>query len=230
MNIGVILAGGKGLRMGGTVPKQILPLGHKPVIAWSVDTFHKTGEIDKIIIVSEKNLLSRMKEFFPSENYPKILSFIEGGDERSDSSYNAIISGNFGDDDIFLFHDAARPFVTMEIITGMINKVRETGACGTYIPSSDTIAIIKNSFIDSIPERREVFAAQTPQGFRYGIIKQAHELQKKVKNHGITDDVSLVINMGKSVSVTDGSPLNIKITTDTDLKFAEYLVRGGFVC
>ena len=230
MNIGVILAGGKGLRLGSDIPKQILHLGSKPVIAWSVDTFHKCENIDKLIIVSEKNLLKQIKELFPEKNYPKILSFTEGGEERSDSSYNAIISGNFSDEDIFLFHDAARPFVTEEIIVNMIKKVQEKGACGTYIPSSDTVAIVNNSLIESIPERRKVFSAQTPQGFRYGIIKKAHELQKKIKNTDITDDVSLVINMGTDVSVINGSPLNIKITTDIDLKFAEYLVNGGFIC
>lgn len=230
MNVGVILAGGKGLRLESAAPKQILPLGPKPVIAWSVDTFHNTESIDKLIIVSEKNLLPRIKELFPEKKYPKILSFIEGGKERSDSSYNAIISGNFSDDDIFLFHDAARPFVTIEIITDMIKKVCQTGACGTYISSSDTIAIVKNSSIESVPERREVFAAQTPQGFRYGIIKKAHDLRKKLNSPAATDDVSLVLNMGNNVSVINGSPLNIKITTDTDLKFARFMVREGFLC
>jgi len=230
MNIGIILAGGKGLRLGSNVPKQMLLLGPKPVIAWSVDTFHKTKCIDKIIIVSEKNHLKQMKELFPEKNYPKILSFIEGGEERSDSSYNAIISGKFSDEDIFLFHDAARPFVTEEIIVNMIKKVQETGACGTYIPSSDTVAIVNNSLIELIPERRKVFSAQTPQGFKYWIIKKAHEFQYKINNPAITDDVSLVINMGTNASIINGSPLNIKITTDMDLKFAEFLVKAGYIC
>lgn len=229
MNVGVILAGGKGLRLGNTVPKQILPLGPKPVIAWSVDTFHETESIDKIIIVSEKNLLQQMKDLFPNKKYPKILSFIEGGHERSDSSYNAIMSCTFSDSDVFLFHDAARPFVTRKIIVNMITKVQETGACGTYIPSPDTVAIVKNSLIESIPQRQNVFSAQTPQGFKYGIIKKAHEFQQKNNNPGITDDVSLVINTGNNVSVISGSPLNLKITTEFDLKFAEYLVNGGLV-
>lgn len=230
MNVGVILAGGKGLRFGNTVPKQMLPLGPKPVIAWSVDTFHKTEIINKLIIVSEKNLLPGMKELFPVQKYPKILSFIEGGKERAGSSYNAIMSGNFNDNDIFLFHDAARPFVSDEIIVNMIKKVEETGACGTYIPSPDTVAIIKNSAVESIPERRNVFSAQTPQGFRYWIIKKAHQYQEGIKNPYITDDVSLVKNMGMEISMISGSPLNMKITTDMDLKFAEYMARAGYIC
>ena len=74
-----------------------------------------------------------MKELFPETDYPKILSFVEGGEERSDSSYNALISSNFNDDDIFLFHDAARPFVSEDIIIELINEVKISGACGTYV-------------------------------------------------------------------------------------------------
>ena len=181
MNVGVILAGGKGLRLGSNIPKQMLPLGTKPVISWSVDTFHKSDLIDKIIIVSEKNLLKQMKALFPESNYPKLLSFIEGGAERSDSSCNAIMSGTFNDDDIFLFHDAARPFVSEEIISVIINEVKITGACGTYIQASDTIAIVNNSLIESIPERRNVYSAQTPQAFKYSLLKK-HTSIIKIKN------------------------------------------------
>lgn len=230
MNVAVILAGGKGLRLGSSIPKQMLLLGQKPVISWSVDTFHKVDMIDKIIIVSEKNLISEMRKIFPEYDYPKILSFIEGGIERSDSSYNALVSSNFNKDDIFLFHDAARPFVSEKIISAVINEVEISGACGTYIPSTDTIAIVKDSAIESIPDRKTVYAAQTPQGFRYELIKKAHDFQKDVRSITITDDVSLIINMGINVSVIHGSSENIKITTEHDLKFADYLISGGYKC
>lgn len=227
MNVAVILAGGKGLRLGGNIPKQMLLLGDKPVISWSVDTFHKIKQIDKIIIVSEKSLINEMKGLFPETNYPKILSFVEGGEERSDSSYNALISSNFNNEDIFLFHDAARPFISEDIIIELINKVNISGACGTYIQATDTITIVKDSIVKSIPERKTVYSAQTPQGFRYDLIKKAHIYQKDVKNISITDDVSLVVNLGYKVSTINGSKENIKITTDLDLKFAEFIISGG---
>ncbi len=227
MNVAVILAGGKGLRLGGQIPKQMLILGDKPVISWSVDTFHKVNIIDKIIIVSEKNLIDDMKSIFNKNDYPKIVSFIEGGTERSDSSYNAIMSEEFKDDDIILFHDAARPFISAEIIEDIIREVRISGACGTYVPSTDTIALVNNSIVETIPDRKTVYSAQTPQGFRYHLIKKAHEFQKQIKKTTITDDVSLVYNMGFNVSVITGSSNNIKITTELDFKFAEYLISGG---
>ncbi len=230
MNIAVVLAGGKGLRLGNKVPKQMLLLGTKPVISWSVDTFHQFDMIDKIIIVSEKNLIHEIKSIFPQSDYPKIVSFIEGGDERSDSSYNALISSEFNDDDIILFHDAARPFVTEEIITEIIENVKVTGACGTYIQSTDTVALIRDSTVDSIPERKTVYSAQTPQGFRYNLIMRAHELQKQSKSITVTDDISLVFNMGHAVSSINGSIRNIKITTELDFKFAEFLITDGYKC
>jgi 2-C-methyl-D-erythritol 4-phosphate cytidylyltransferase len=230
MNIAVILAGGKGLRLGNKKPKQILMLGNKPVISWSVDTFHKIDLIDKIIIVSEKNLIDEIKNLFPPSDYPKIQSFIEGGEERSDSSYNALVSSEFNEDDIFLFHDAARPFVTEEIIREMIHNVRISAACGTYIPSADTVALIKNSIVETIPERRSVYSAQTPQGFRFKLIKNAHDLQRQNKSITVTDDVSLVLNMGHEVYAIDGSVKNIKITTELDFRFAEFLISDGSIC
>ena len=98
------------------------------------------------------------------------------------------------------------------------------------LQSTDTIAIVKDSIVESIPERKTVYSAQTPQGFRYDLIKKAHLYQKDVKNITITDDVSLVVNMGYKVSIIKGSYENIKITTDLDLKFAEFIISGGYKC
>jgi 2-C-methyl-D-erythritol 4-phosphate cytidylyltransferase len=205
-------------------------LGNKPVISWSVDTFHKIDLINKIIIVSEKSLIDEIQNLFPASDYPKIQTFIEGGEERSDSSYNALISSQFSDDDIFLFHDAARPFVTEEIIRKMIHNVKISEACGTYIPSADTVAMIQNSIVETIPERTTVYSAQTPQGFRYKLIKQAHDLHKQNKSMKVTDDISLVFNMGYAVSSIAGSVKNIKITTELDFRFAEFLIEDGLKC
>ena len=221
MNIGVILAGGKGLRLDKNLPKQMMLLGNKPVISWSVDTFHKIDLIDKIIVVSEKSILNDIEKLFPPHNYPN-LSCIEGGEERHDSSFNALISSKFNDEDIFLFHDAARPFVTEEIIVNTINETKRSGACGVYIKAVDTIAIVNNSKIESIPDRESVYIAQTPQGFKYGVIMKAHK--DKDKTRPITDDISLVFNIGLDLSVVDGSYNNFKITTEHDLRFAEFLI------
>lgn len=224
----VILAGGKGLRVGGDIPKQLLLLAGKPVIRWSAETFQSVDEIDKIIIVGEKNSLETIKRMLPEHDFPKIINFIEGGAERSDSSYNALISREFAADDLILFHDAARPFITPDIIKSLITEIKASGAAGIYIPAVDTVTIAEHSKVISIPERRQVFYAQTPQGFRYSIIKDAHEKYKKgLLNIKVTDDVSLVMARGYDVKIVSGSPLNFKITTDFDYKIAEFLAVNG---
>jgi 2-C-methyl-D-erythritol 4-phosphate cytidylyltransferase len=228
MNYAVILAGGKGLRLGGDVPKQLLPLGGKPVIRWSAQTFHSVDEIDKIIVVGEKNSLIKIREILPQSDFSKIINFIEGGIERSDSSYNALVSGEFSHNDIFLFHDAARPFITPEIIKSLVAEVKDSGAAGVYIPAVDTVTIAENNSVSHIPERKDVFYAQTPQGFRYDIIKNAHE---KYRGGGlnikVTDDVSLVMAAGHNVKLVNGSVLNFKITTDFDYRIAEFIAGSG---
>ena len=226
----VILAGGKGLRLGGDIPKQLLPLAGKPVIRWSAETFQSVDEIDFIIVVGERNSLETIKSMLPEQDFPKIISFIEGGAERSDSSYNALISREFSDDDIILFHDAARPFITADIIRAMITEIKVSGAAGIYIPAVDTVTIAENSKVITIPERRQVFYAQTPQGFRYNLIKSAHEKYKKghlrIK---ATDDVSLVMAIGHDVKLVNGTALNFKITTDFDYRIAEFIAGNGLV-
>ncbi|HOP28434.1 MAG TPA: 2-C-methyl-D-erythritol 4-phosphate cytidylyltransferase [Spirochaetota bacterium] len=226
----VILAGGKGLRLGGDIPKQLLPLAGKPVIRWSAETFQSVDEIDSIIVVGEKNSLETIKSMLPEQDFPKIISFIEGGAERSDSSYNALLSREFSDDDIILFHDAARPFITADIIRAMITEIKVSGAAGIYIPAVDTVTIAENSKVITIPERRQVFYAQTPQGFRYNLIKSAHEKYKKghlrIK---ATDDVSLVMAIGHDVKLVNGTALNFKITTDFDYRIAEFIAGNGLV-
>ena len=228
MNYAVILAGGSGRRLGGNLPKQLLPLGDKTVIQWSVDAFIQSGLVDGIIIVAGKSSLSEIREIFTEDKYPEVTAFVEGGLERSESSYNALLSRNFNDDDIIIFHDAARPFVDERIITDIINAAKQFFAAGTYIPSVDTISVIADNNVISIPERKNLFCTQTPQAFYYKIIKKAHEDVKCNNAFTVTDDVSLVINSGERVQAVKGSPSNIKITTDFDYDLARFIAGGGF--
>ncbi len=228
MKYAVILAGGKGLRLGGDIPKQLLPLCEKSVIRWSVESFSSVDEIDHIIIVAEKHSLETIKSILPPAAFPKILGFVEGGAERSDSSYNALCYKEFNSDDIFLFHDAARPFVTKRIIRETIAETVRTGAAGVYIPAVDTVTLIENDFVSTIPERKDVYYAQTPQGFRYSIIRDAHEKHRSGSlNIKVTDDVSLVLASGYKVHTVSGSVSNFKITTELDYKIAEFIGQNG---
>ncbi len=230
MNYAVILAGGKGLRVGGDVPKQLLNLAGKPVIRWSVEAFHSVKEIHRIIIVGEINSLEKIRGMLPQSDFPKIIRFIEGGAERFDSSYNALVSGDFFPEDIILFHDAARPFISAEIIRNTVTEIAQSGAAGVYIPAVDTVTVAENGAVVSIPERKNVFYAQTPQGFRYGLIREAHEKYRSCKNSiKVTDDVALAMASGHVVKVVEGSISNFKITTDLDYRIAEFIAQNGLI-
>ena len=229
MIIAAILAGGRGERVGGSIPKQLLMLKERPVIQWSVDTFHNHGKIDKIIIVSEKASISTIRSIFPESRYPKVSAIIEGGKERVDSSAKAVFSGDYNTDDIFMIHDAARPFISPKIIDELIVTAKRHDASAVYVPVKDTIAVVENDTIVSIPERKKMFYAQTPQVFRYGLIENAHKNFALNGTDGITDDVSLIKSMGHDVYIVNGSELNFKITTELDYKIAGLLASGGVV-
>lgn len=229
MIIAAILAGGRGLRLGSKIPKQLLPLGNKQVIQWSVDTFHSSHLIDEIIIVSEKSYMESIRAVFNQQKYPKIAAFIEGGAERVDSSARAIFHKEYSPDDIFLIHDAARPFITEGIISELVKAVEKYGAAGIYIPAKDTMAIVKDNLVESIPDRTALFYAQTPQGFRYSVIADSHKNHQIRRFNGITDDISLVKAGGYEAGVVNGSDMNFKITTESDYILAGCMVEKGIV-
>jgi 2-C-methyl-D-erythritol 4-phosphate cytidylyltransferase len=220
----VVLAGGHGSRLNSDVPKQLLKLGDRLVIQWSVDVFIKSPSIDGVLIVCEKAVMDKIKNLFPADEYPDIIAYVNGGKERSDSSFNALKAHSFRDDDIVLFHDAARPFVTERIINEVVSQVKHTGAAGTYIPATDTVTVINGGIVQHIPERAELYYAQTPQGFRFEIINSAHDNSHQ---GSVTDDVALVMNKGKNVSMVSGEPYNFKITSDFDYKVAQFLAEKG---
>ena len=218
----VVLAGGHGSRLNSDVPKQLLMLGDRTIIQWSVDAFIKSPCIDGVLIVCEKGVMDKIKSLFPADEYPDIIAYVIGGKERSDSSFNALKAFPFMNDDIVLFHDAARPFVTERIISDVVLQVKHTGAAGTYIPAVDTVTAINGGIVQHIPKRAGLYYAQTPQGFRFEIINSAHE---NAHPGTVTDDVSLVMNKGKNVSMVKGEPYNFKITTDFDYQIAKFVAE-----
>ncbi len=221
-----VLAGGKGLRMRSDIPKQFLPLNGKPVIQWSLETFASCPLVDHIILVGPKDYMDTMKNIAEEIQSSKILAVTEGGETRQGSSRNALLAADCSDDDIILFHDAARPFVTEKMISECIKKTKETGAAGIYIPASDTITEIHNSMVSAIPPRRNLYITQTPQGFTGRVIREGHRLAENDPSLSATDDVSLALAAGYKVAAAEGAPFNFKITTSFDLITAEAYARS----
>ena len=155
----------------------------------------------------------------------KIIKIVPGGITRQSSSYNAINSGIFSDEDILIFHDAARPFVLPVIINACIEAAVESDASGVYVKATDTIAEIDKGYVRRIPSREGLYYTQTPQAFKYKRIKEAHDMAVAKNIINATDDVSLIIDAGYKVKMVKGDYMNIKITSAFDLEIAKFILK-----
>ncbi len=221
--IAIILAGGKGKRMGAPVSKQFIEIDDKPVIYYTIKKFEEVEEINEIILVLPKDEIDYFKTNIQNRFNFNISRIIEGGAERQDSVYNALRSVE--DADIVLIHDGARAFVTNEIIKNGIRYAKEYGAAAPGVMPKDTIKVKdKDSFSKDTPIRERLVAVQTPQCFNYSLIKECHENVKREKKI-VTDDTMVVEQYGHNVYLYEGEYKNIKITTKEDLILAKAFVK-----
>ena len=227
MNIALIVAAGSGTRMGIDTPKQFVLIKDKPLLYYSVKMFETYPELDAIVIVTNKENVGLVGEIVEEYSFSKVKAIVVGGDTRQDSVYNGLtkIKEFANDDDVVLIHDAARPLVNHRIIYDNIKACLEYGAVDTVIQASDTIVKSSDgSGVDELPLRKELYQAQTPQTFKLGLILNAHEYARTHQIPDVTDDVKLVISLGKEVHIVEGSKLNFKITTPEDLDLLEALL------
>ncbi|MBQ9988562.1 MAG: 2-C-methyl-D-erythritol 4-phosphate cytidylyltransferase [Clostridia bacterium] len=231
MNVACILAGGAGRRMAGaSIPKQFLTLYDKPVLMWSVETFDRCAQIDLICLVVPPGYRAVVEGWLRQAGLRTSVRFASPGAERFDSAYAALIavSDVCGPDDIILFHDAARPLVSLDTIEENIRLAKRYGAVYTVLPAQDTVVVSTDGrTVSDIPPRREQFQGQTPQSFRYEVIANAHaHFRTRGMEVPVTDDCSLVFRLGHTAALCIGSKQNLKITTDEDLVFLEALIAA----
>ena len=212
----VIVAAGKGKRMGTEISKQFLPLCGKEILAHTVEKFEKAACIRDIILVTGGDALQDVRQMVQEYGWKKIISVTEGGKERQDSVFLGLQQVP-QDTEIVLIHDGVRPFVTEEILERSIAAAKETGGCVAGVPAKDTIKVCDaEGFAIATPDRSTLRQIQTPQTFRRNEILAADE---KAKADGFlgTDDASVAEHSGFPVRVIMGSYSNIKITTKEDL-------------
>lgn len=218
----IILAGGKGKRMGANISKQYIKLKDKPILYYTIKRFSDCKYIDRIILVLPKDEIDYCKKEVLEKYSLKVDLIVEGGKERQDSVFNALEKIN--NDEIVLIHDGARPFVTGRIISEGIKYARLYGAAAPGVIPKDTIKIKNDeSFSIATPNRNTLMAIQTPQVFKFNIIKECHNKIKE-DNVEVTDDTMVVEEYGNKVYLYEGDYTNIKVTTPEDLILAEKLI------
>lgn len=216
MNIALIVAGGSGTRFGGETPKQFLLIDNKPLLAYTIEAFNKVKNIDQIVLVVPKEYINEVKKYKVDFNLSKISKVVEGGTTRQESVKNGLLSINCNDEDIILIHDGARPLINEDIIAANIQECSKYQAVETVIPMVDTVIKSEDGTkLDSVKNRNELYQVQTPQTFKYSLIKKAHLI---CKDNLVSDDAQLIKNMGINVHLVIGSRTNIKITNKEDLE------------
>ena len=237
-NVAVILAGGIGARVGGNTPKQLLPLADgRSVLEHAVCAFEQSPHIDEVCIVMHPDYIAYAEQMLLANAWQKVHHIIPGGKERWESSVNAI--RRLGDKAIrreangeevnLLLHDAARPFVSQEIISRVCGALEQHEAVTVAIPSTDTVYEMVDGKVARIPQRSTIMRAQTPQAFRLELIAEAYAKALGVDNLNAevcavcslpaTDDCGIVHKHMPEVPIyiVEGEEQNKKITFKEDI-------------
>ena len=234
--VGVVLAGGSGLRFGAGVPKQLLELDGQTLLERCVATFDAAPGVDEVLVVMPPGRTADAKELLDGRGYGKLTGIIDGGTTRPGSARAAIAAiqarreahGDTGPDEwAVLFHDAARPLVGQRIIADCVAALQRVDAVGVAVPTADTIVVVDDGVMTQIPRRDTLLRCQTPQGFRLPVITRAHELALADPDYEPTDDCGVVLRYlpGVPVHVVQGHERNLKITFPRDLAIAQALLE-----
>lgn len=210
----IITAGGTSSRYG-NINKLLEKIDSETVIEHSLKPFLEFGEIKEVIIPANISILDNLKQIFAG----KEIKIIEGGSTRQESVYKALQKVT---SDFVIIHDGARPIITKEIISEVIEKTKNLGAVSVMTKTTDTIKEVdENGKIIRTIDRSKLYNTQTPQAFKTSTIKEVHE---KLKGKSYTDDCSMLEEFGENVYIVEGSPKNIKITSKSDLDFAKIYI------
>ena len=214
MTVALILAAGRGERLGGERPKALVELAGRPLLQWSIEALRDVAEIETIVVALPAGAPA-----------PDGVSVVEGGAVRSESVLRALAAAPSGD--LVLVHDAARPLVTAELALSVISSLRGDPSADAAIaaaPVTDTVKRVGGEgIVRETLDRGELWAVQTPQVFRRGALERALDVAPEVLA-AATDDASLLERSGGKVIVVPASPENLKVTTPLDLEVAALLL------
>lgn len=221
MDYVIIVAGGKGTRMGAGVPKQFLPVAGKPVLMHTIERFRDYNPELDIIVVLPHDQQDYWRELCEEHQFTVSHRLADGGASRFESSRNGLALIPDGTDGVVGIHDGVRPFVSKAVIERCYETAREDFAAIPVMPVTDTLRHIDAFGNGHNVQRADYRIVQTPQCFDIQLLKQAYQQPFR---DTFTDDASVVEAMGCAVAMVEGNRGNIKITTPFDLQMAEWLV------
>ena len=219
----IIVAGGKGTRMGADKNKVFLTIGGREILHYTVSAFEWNKNVDEIIIVTGKNDIETCTELIKNSNFKKVRCITEGGKTRQQSVMNGLM---LSDGDLVLIHDGARALVTDNEIDNAIEECMRFGAAAAGVKCKDTLkSVDKNGFITATIDRESTYLIQTPQAFKLSDIKELHQ-KAHAEGFSATDDCMIAEHYGVRVKISCGSYENIKLTTPEDMLIAENILRN----
>lgn len=218
----IVPAAGSGKRLGAKDKKPFVLLAGKPLVTYALKALDSSAYIDRIYVAADPDSIGRLKGIIKRYGIKKVKKVVAGASTRFGSVKNCLNAIDVPCD-IVLIHDGARPFPGNSEIKASCVLAGKFGGCITAIPMTDTVKMSgKSLFVKKTIDRRSLWRAQTPQAFRYELLKDA--LNRIDRYSGLTDDASVMERMGKRVKIFKGSERNIKVTTKEDLKMAEVLI------
>jgi 2-C-methyl-D-erythritol 4-phosphate cytidylyltransferase len=213
MAVALVVAAGRGERLGTPVPKAFVILAGRPMVHWSIAALQDVPAIERIVVALP-----------PDVDAPPGTIGVPGGEQRSHSVRAALTAA--GDDDVVLVHDAARPLLTAELVLACLNGLGDADAAIAAAPVTDTIKECADGRVERTLDRARLWAVQTPQVFRRAALERALAQDDEVLG-AATDDAALVEALGGTVRVVAAPPENLKVTTAFDLRVAELLLGSA---
>lgn len=220
MDYVIIVAGGKGTRIGGDLPKQFICLKGKPILMHTIEAFYNYDPQMVIIVVLHADMLGYWQKICAQYHFSIPHQLVIGGDTRFHSVKNGL-SMILDKTGVTLVHDAARPFVNSEVIGRVVSLASDGYGVVPVLPVTDSLRFVREKGVSEIADRSKYVAVQTPQGFKSSTLLAAYE---QPYEPAFTDDASVVERYGQSIKMVEGNTRNIKITTPIDLVIGEQLL------
>lgn len=220
--VAIVPAAGLGVRMGAGKHKALLELEGLPILVWTLRKLAACSRLNSILVALRRDDFAALERTLAGEPYRARVTLVEGGNHRQDS-VAAGLARVPADTDFVVVHDGVRPFVELALIEKVIEVAAQQGAAIAALPVSETVKQIERTRITGTLPRERIALAQTPQAFRFSLLKEAFARAQADGYHG-SDEAVLVERLGHEVAVVEGSDRNLKITKPADLELARFLL------